>query len=320
MATDGIDRSFALGLHVPGTYYKIIDIEQCLLQPDTGNAILREVKQCMRHSGLPLYGIRSHTGFWRFLMLRHSVAHDEWMVNLVTASEHKAAVNRVADHLSSAFDRVTSIVNNITTRPAGIAVGEYERQLYGDPVIRDRIGPFEFEISANSFFQTNTRGAETLYDAVKTFARLSGKESVLDLYSGTGTIPIWLSASAREVLGIEVVDSALADAKENCRRHNIDNCRFLPGDIRKVLPTLDHKPDIAVVDPPRAGMHKDVVRQLVDMGSSRIVYVSCNPATMARDVALMTDTYRLAEVQPVDMFPHTYHIEAVARLERIHNG
>ncbi|MCK5417728.1 MAG: 23S rRNA (uracil(1939)-C(5))-methyltransferase RlmD, partial [Desulfobacterales bacterium] len=189
-----------------------------------------------------------------------------------------------------------------------------EITIAGDSAIIDKIGSFEFEISANSFFQTNTPGASKLYDTVKRYAELSGSETVLDLYSGTGTIPILLSDNAMEVIGLEMAPSAVADAKNNCRHNQVENCRFVPGDIRETLPTISYRPDVLIIDPPRVGMHKDVAKQVAAMLPERIVYVSCNPATLARDLVLLKEAYQVQEVQPVDLFPHTYHIESVARL------
>jgi 23S rRNA (uracil1939-C5)-methyltransferase len=211
---------------------------------------------------------------------------------------------------------VVSVINNITSRKAGVAIGEFERTLAGSDTISDKIGGFEFDISANSFFQTNSRGAEVLYNTVEKYAGLTGAETILDLYSGTGTIAIMLSGACKSVTGIEINASAVADAEKNCRKNGVSNCRFVQGDIRKCLPRIAQKPDLLIIDPPRAGMHKDVLGQVLELGVERIVYVSCNPATMARDVGLLQDLYRLVEVQPVDMFPHTYHIEAVAKLIR----
>ena len=310
------DVGFALGLHVPGTFHKVLDTRACLLQPEAGNRILATVREFMRGSDRPVYGLRTHVGFWRFLMLRHSVAHDRWMVNVVTANEARDAVRPLADLIMAGFPEVVSVVNNITARRSGVAIGEREIHLAGDPVLTDRIGAFSFEISANSFFQTNTRGARTLYDAVERCADLTGNETVVDLYSGTGTIAIWLAGQAREVIGLELADSAVADARKNCRTNGIDNCRFIAGDIKQTLGRIDRTPDLLVIDPPRVGMHKDVVRQVLELAPARIVYVSCNPATMARDLLELKTAYDLGEVQPVDMFPHTFHIESVAGLTR----
>ncbi len=317
MGGENADTSMALGLHVPGAFYKVLDIKACLLQPEPGNDILGDVRQYMKNSSAPVYGLHSHEGFWRFLMPRHSVGRDQWMVNIVTSTEDRGEVAPLAKFLMEKYPRIVSVVNNITASKAGIAVGEYEIHLAGERVLRDRIGPREFEISANSFFQTNTEGAEILYDTVKRFAGLTGRESVLDLYSGTGTIPIYLSDQASRIVGIEIVESAVKDARRNRELNGVDNCEFVLGDIRDSLSKMEVRPDAMIVDPPRDGLHKDVVKQVLAMGPGRIVYVSCNPSTLARDLALMKDDYRVLEVQPVDMFPHTFHIESVARLEKI---
>jgi 23S rRNA (uracil1939-C5)-methyltransferase len=249
-------------------------------------------------------------------MLRHSGADDRWMVNIVTAADNRDHLQPLVDSLTAGRPDIAAVVNNVTSRRAGIAQGEYEIHLAGEPFLMDRIGDFEFEISANSFFQTNTSGAERLYETVKGYAGLTGGERVLDLYSGTGAIAICLSPAAGEVTGIEIVESSVADAVKNCRRNRITNCRFLLGDIFDVMPRIFEVPDVLIIDPPRSGMHKKVVQQVLDMGAPSVVYVSCNPATLARDLGLMKEHYSVREVQPVDMFPHTYHIEAVARLEK----
>jgi len=316
MGQTDADTNFALGLHVPGTFHKVLDIEACLIQPRLGNDILNTARTCMKASEMPVYGLKSHEGFWRFFMLRHSAAYDQWMANIITSSDCRDAVYPLAERLAAEYPSIVSVVNNVTARKAGVAVGEFEVPLLGNTAIRDRIGPYEFEISANSFFQTNTRGARKLYDVVKAYAELSGDETVLDLYCGTGTIGIYLSDAASSVTGIEIVESAVADARENCRINGIENCSFMAGDIRELLSGVGKKPQVMVIDPPRVGMHKDVVGQVIEMGPPKIVYVSCNPATLARDLAMMVDYYQVAEVQPVDMFPHTYHIESVAKLIR----
>ena len=320
LGRDDADMGFGIGLHVPGTFHKVLDIRECLLQPALGNRILGDVRNYMKASGLPAYGLKSHEGFWRFLMLRHSSANDQWMVNVITAEENNAVVRPLAQQLMDRYPGIVSVVNNVTSRKAGVAAGEYEIPLSGSNVLRDRIGRFEFEISSNSFFQTNTSGAQRLYETVKNRAALTGGESLLDLYCGTGSIGIYLSGDVREVVGVELVESALADAENNCRINNVSNCRFVGGDIRDVLAGIGSRPDVLILDPPRVGMHKDVLNQILDMAPEKIVYVSCNPATFARDLALMQERYHIGAVQPVDMFPHTYHIEVVVRLERKSDG
>ncbi|MGD9215418.1 MAG: 23S rRNA (uracil(1939)-C(5))-methyltransferase RlmD [Desulfobacteraceae bacterium] len=314
MGCDDVDTGMALGLHVPGTFYKVLDIEACLLQPDLGNHILSDVRQYIKKSPRPVYGLRSHEGFWRFLVLRHSVAMDQWMVNIVTASEDMEQVRPLADQLMLTYKNIASVVNNITASKAGVAFGEKEIRLSGDAILTERIGEYEFEISANSFFQTNTLGAQHLYNVAAQYAELSGDEVVVDLYCGAGSIAIYIADKAKEVIGMEITESAVEDAERNCRRNGIRNCRFIGGDIRFTLPQLGVRPDAMIIDPPRAGMHKDVVKEVLSLAPERIVYVSCNPATMARDIALLKDLYDVVEVQPVDMFPHTFHIESVAKL------
>jgi 23S rRNA (uracil1939-C5)-methyltransferase len=317
LSSKDIPKNFALGLHVPGTFDKVLDTQACLLLPATGNQVLGDVRHYVKESGIPPYGLRSHKGFWRFLMLRHAAAPDEWMVNIVTSEEQRTWVQPLADILYRKYENVTAVVNNINSRKAGIAVGQSELPLVGKPFISDRVGEFEFEISANSFFQTNTAMAGRLYEVVKAYARLTGKETVVDLYSGTGTIPIFLSDGAKKIIGVEISEAATRDAQKNCQKNRIQNCGFVCKDIKEGLKEITDRPDVVVIDPPRAGMHKDVTRLVGELSCDRIVYLSCNPATLARDLALLKEAYRLEEVQPIDMFPHTYHIESVARLEKI---
>ena len=312
-----VKKDFGVGLHVPGTFFKVFDTKRCLLQPDLGNHLLDEVRQYAISSGLPAYGLHSHQGFWRFLMLRHSVAQDRWMINMVTAADQPSVLKPLAERLIKEYPEVSAVILNVTTRKAGIATGEFERPLAGASSLTDSIGAFSFEISANSFFQTNTSGAAKLYKTVKRYAQLTGTETVVDLYSGTGTIPILLSEAAQTIIGLELAPSAIADAQRNCRINGVSNCRFVAGDIRDTLPSITQRPDVLIIDPPRAGMHKDVVKQVLALLPERIVYVSCNPSTLARDLGLLNEAYQVLEVQPVDLFPHTYHIESVAKLSRI---
>ncbi len=309
-----IKKDFGIGLHVPGTFDKVIDIKQCEIMPNMGNQILEDVRAFIKTSGLSAYHLRSHEGFWRFLMLRHAVATDTWMVNIVTTQKNMDAVDSLAQLLVKKYPNIGSVMNNITDSKSGVSLGKEEICLYGKDFIQEKLGPFIFNISANSFFQTNTKACEKLYTKVSQYAALKGDEIVIDLYSGTGTIPIWLSGQAKKIYGIEIVKSAVVDAKINAKLNNIDNCEFLEGDIKDVLPGLKQTPDVMIIDPPRVGMHKDVVGQVLALGPEKIVYVSCNPATLARDLEMLDSNYKVMEVTPVDMFPHTYHIESVALL------
>ncbi len=311
---NSVNENFALGLHVPGTFNKVIDMDSCLLQNKTGDLIMREVKNCVKESGLPVYNLKTHEGFWRFLTLRHSEAFDEWMVNIVTSASRLDVLKPIAQKLHDKFDNIKTVVNNVSAKKAATAVGEQEIIITGEGYINEMIGPYTFRISPNSFFQTNTSGAEKLYNQVREYAELEPGEKVLDLFCGTGTIPIYLSGDASEVLGMEIVESAVADAKLNCSLNRVENCNFILGDIRYTIEGISFNPDVLIVDPPRTGIHKDILKTIMEMGVKKMVYVSCNPATMARDLGEMSGKYRVVEIQPVDMFPHTYHIEAVAKI------
>jgi 23S rRNA (uracil1939-C5)-methyltransferase len=315
LADETIKKGFGIGLHVPGTFDKVIDIKQCEIMPAMGNQILEDVRAFIKESGLDAYHLRSHEGFWRFLMLRHSVALDAWMVNIVTRDQNIEVVSKLGKMLAEKYPNIHSILNNITDSKSGVANDKLEILIHGKNYITEKLGDFNFKISANSFFQTNTRTCQKLYAKVAEYADLTGQETVLDLYSGTGTIPIWLSSNAKMVYGIEIVSSAVIDAKQNAQLNGIENCEFLEGDIKDVLPGLSHTPEVMIIDPPRVGMHKDVVAQVLKISPGKIVYVSCNPATLARDLEMLAHRYEVLEITPVDMFPHTYHIESVALLK-----
>ncbi len=316
LADETIKKGFGIGLHVPGTFDKVIDIKQCEIMPAMGNQILEDVRRFITESGLASYDLKSHEGFWRFLMLRHSVAHDQWMVNIVTRDKNIEVVSELGRQLAEKYSNIKSILNNITNSKSGVAIDKEEILIHGEDHITEKLGDFSFKISANSFFQTNTRACQKLYAKVAEYAGLTGRETVLDLYSGTGTIPLWLSRNAKMVYGIEIVTSAVIDAKKNAQLNGIENCEFFEGDIKDVLPKLTHTPDVIIIDPPRVGMHKEVVSQVLNIHAEKIVYVSCNPATLARDLEMLAVRYEVLEITPVDMFPHTYHIESVALLKR----
>jgi 23S rRNA (uracil1939-C5)-methyltransferase len=313
---DSWNTSVALGLHVPGTFDRVIDIEGCLLQEDRGNEILREVKGFVRKSGVPVYGLKSHQGFWRYLVLRHSHHFNEWMVNIVTSEEGQGPVQGLASMLRDRFSEIASIVNTINTRKGGTAVGDRESTLIGNGYMRDKLGPYTFQVSTHSFLQTNPHLSGRLYQVVKEFASLSGKETVVDLYCGIGTVSSFLASGASRIVGFDSSESAIADAVRNCEMNGLVNCEFLCGDVKLLLCRADSKPDVLITDPPRTGMHKEVIGHILHLLPDRIIYVSCNPTTMARDIALLKEFYEVEKIQPIDLFPNTYHIEAVARLER----
>ena len=313
-----VDKSFALGLHMTGRYDKILDINNCHLQPEIGNRILscsREV--CLQNPQLRPYDSKTHIGFLRFLMLRFGFNTNDLMVNIVTSYNDINKLSPLIDALLKNFPEITSMVNNVNTRKADVAFGEYETLLYGDPFIREKLGKLTFEISANSFFQTNTKQGEALYNEVLKLIGLTGKEIVYDLYCGTGTIGLYVADKAKEVYGFEVIRSALDDAEKNADLNDIQNVQFLKANLDTFfksgqLPRRIPKPDVIIVDPPRAGMHPDMAQYLPKLKAEKIIYVSCNPTTQARDAKILCEKgYKLKNSVMVDMFPHTPHIENI---------
>ncbi len=318
LGDDRISRYFALGLHVPGTFDKILHIDQCLLQNETANEILRYISDYAQKNNLEPYGIRSHEGYLRFLVLRTSHYNDKILVNIVTAYDEQSLLQPLADELMERFGVIAGVVNTINERLAQVAFGQKEILLAGVSSIQEKLGGYLFHISANSFFQTNTAQAEKLYGIVLEYAGLEKRRTVWDLYSGTGTIGLFLAREAENVIGFELIESAVRDAVKNAAVHGIENIQFIQGDILEHIRTEREKPDVIVTDPPRAGMHEKITRQIAAIRPERIVYVSCNPTTLARDLAILAPYYDIRAVQPVDMFPQTYHIETVVKLEKKH--
>ncbi len=312
-----IKKDFALGLHVPRYFDRIVDIEKCWIQPEMMNEILRFSKAFFRDSGVPVYHQREHHGVLRHLVLRKSFAAGKLMINLVTSRTIDDVMTKYVEKLTTEFPFVSSIYNTINSGVAQVATGEEQYLIHGEAVLVEQLEKFKFEISPNSFFQTNSIQGENLYKVVRKFADVADK-NIWDLYCGTGSIGIFVAENARKITGFEIVESAVKDAYRNAELNGIKNCEFVAGDLRfNLRKYAEDPPDVIICDPPRAGMHKDVVKTLMEVAPPQIVYVSCNPATMARDLAELTQIYHIAEVQPVDMFPHTYHIESVARLEKI---
>ncbi len=311
-----LDMGFALGLHAPGAFDRIIQVDYCWLQSDAMNRILQFATDYFRRTNLPVYHLKTHEGLLRFLVLRESAARSEIMVNVVTSRPSEEVLSEFAARLCQQFPEVASVVNGVNERRAQIAYSDQVHILSGKPFIQEQLEDCVFNISPNSFFQTNSYQAVQLYRLVRELADAKGAR-VWDLYSGTGSIAIFLARRAREVVGFELVESAVLDARENARLNGTDNCRFVAGDLKDTLKAhLQEPPDIVVCDPPRAGMHDQVIRMILKAAPGRIVYVSCNPTTLARDLAHFNGRYRILLVQPVDMFPHTYHVETVVKLER----
>ncbi|MEK7700470.1 MAG: 23S rRNA (uracil(1939)-C(5))-methyltransferase RlmD, partial [candidate division NC10 bacterium] len=309
-----------IGLHQADRYDVVLDVERCLLQSDTMNRLLDELRRETRVRALSVYDQSTGEGLLRFVSLREGRRTGEAMVNIVATTPDVEGLGPLAERLARRVPATASVVLNVNAKKASVAVGTEEHLLLGRDHIRESLGGLAFQVSAGSFFQTNTAQAERLFAVVAEACALDGGETVMDLYSGTGAISLLLARRARWVYGIEVAAAAVADAVRNARQNGIDNCTFVAGEVRHALPTLMRdgvRADVVVADPPRAGFHPKALLALAALGPARLVYVSCNPATLARDLAdLVRQGYRLEWVQPVDMFPQTPHIEAVARLRR----
>jgi 23S rRNA (uracil1939-C5)-methyltransferase len=309
-----------IGLHAAERYDVVLDIDRCLLQSDSMNTLLDEFRRQVVTRALSVYDPQTEHGLLRFVMMREGRQTGEGMVNVVAAAPDVETLAPVADALRVRVPTVASVVLNVNAKKASVAVGSEEHLLAGRDHIRETLGPVTFQVSANSFFQTNTFQAERLFALVQDACELDGSGTLFDLYAGTGAISLLLARRVRAVYGIELAAAAVADAIRNARANGIDNCTFLAGEVRHVLPELVRQgitASVVVADPPRAGFHPKALSALAAMAPTRIVYVSCNPSTLARDVGdLAHHGYRLEWVQPVDMFPQTPHIEAVARLRR----
>lgn len=314
------DALFA-GLHVPGVYDKVIDIDECFLQSPESNAILNHSRDFFLKKNIPAYTTSDHTGFLRNLVIRQTGNTGQLMVNLVTAGENSELMREYSVYIRELVPKITTIVNNIHTGKASVAVGEYEIVVFGPGYIEDEIGHCRFRISSNSFFQTNTKQAERLYAIAREFAGIKKSDVVYDLYCGAGTISLYVAGDAKEVYGFEASSSAIKDAAVNQQINKNSNTRFFESNLYKsFLPEVAEnnlaKPDILITDPPRNGMHTNTVEDILKLRPGRIVYISCNPATQVRDIKLLKEGgYKLEKIQPVDMFPHTYHIENVALLK-----
>jgi len=311
---------FALGLHVRGLFDKVFNIDKCFIQSAQTSAILKEVRKWAVQSGFPAYSIRTHEGFWRFLVIRESKHTGQTLVHIITSGDPSGfqSVDRLSDRLRSEFPSITTIIHSANDKKSQVAVGDSSRILFGPGSIEERLGTLRFQVSAHSFFQTNTLGTERLYETISRLGGFTGFEKVWDLYCGTGSIGLYIASRVESVIGIELVEEAVHDALENCRINDIHNCSFLSGDLKDVIGKASRmgRPDVVIVDPPRAGMHPKVVKALLEHLPARIIAVSCNPASLARDAALLLGAYEIKEVQPIDLFPHTPHLECVVRFDR----
>ncbi len=306
-----------LGFHVGRFFDKVLDIEHCYLQRDPSNSIRNFIRSYAREHDFEFFDIRENRGFIRNMFVRTNEAGDVMLI-VCFFREDREKREGLLDAVAEAFPQISSLYYVINTK-LNDSIGDQECLLYkGDEVLIEKMEGLSFRIGPKSFFQTNTPQAIKLYSVARKFAALSGKETVYDLYTGTGTIAQFVSSEAAKVIGIEYVPEAIEDAKINAAMNGITNCSFFAGDMKDILTgdfIAEHgKPDVIILDPPRAGIHPDVAEVILDAEAERLVYVSCNPASQARDMAILSSKYEITAVQPVDMFPHTHHVETVCAL------
>jgi 23S rRNA (uracil1939-C5)-methyltransferase len=312
----------SLGFHVPRLFDKIININTCHLMAEPTNAIKNTIRAFAKQQGYVFYDVRNHTGWLRTLIIRVTTT-GQTMVNICFGYEDKEQRIKLLDHLLQEVPGITTILYTINQKKND-SLHDLGPQVYmGKGFAMEKLEDFEFKIGPKSFFQTNTRQAEKLYQVTRDFAELSGNETVYDLYCGTGSIGIFLSKLAKKIIGVEVIAEAIDDAKENASLNGIEHAHFFSGDV---IAVCDHaffeqhgRPDVIITDPPRAGMHEKLVKKIMEIEAPIVVYVSCNPATQARDLQLLDEKYKVTKIQPVDMFPHTHHIENVVQLKLKNN-
>ncbi|MBR6247696.1 MAG: 23S rRNA (uracil(1939)-C(5))-methyltransferase RlmD [Muribaculaceae bacterium] len=308
----------AAGFHIPGAFDKVLDIKRCWLQDDLSNEIRLFVRQHAIDMGYSFYDIRNNAGFLRMMMVRIA-STGEVMLVVVFGEDNKVAVNEMMTAIKERFPQITSLMYVINLKVNDSLADQDIILFAGRDYIEEAMENLRFRVGPKSFYQTNSLQAYELYKVVRRMAALTGNEMVYDLYTGTGTIANFVAHQARQVVGIEYVPEAIEDAKLNSRVNGIENTEFIAGDMKDVLTddfVAHHgRPEVMIVDPPRAGMHEDVVKVILNAEPQRIVYVSCNPATQARDLSMLDTKYRITEIQPVDMFPHTHHVENVVSLQ-----
>ena len=308
-----------LGFHKPGQFDKVLDVEKCHLQPDLSNRIRLKVKEIALQENIPFYNLREHKGFLRNLIIRNS-NDNEWMVILQVSDENKEWIKKILKGLSDSYPEITSCYYLVNSK-GNESYNDLEAiHFSGKKHIIQKMEDLEFRISPKSFYQTNSEQAYELYKLVREFADFKKEDLVYDLYTGTGTIANFIARGVKKVVGLEYVSEAIEDAKINSEINNISNTGFQEGDIARIFNenfVEEHgSPDVIIADPPRAGMHKDVIASILNTNARRIIYVSCNPATQARDIELLQDKYQLIKSQAIDMFPHTHHIENIVVLDR----
>jgi len=315
-------KNFALGFHIPKIYDKILDINACWLQSELSNKALNFTRKFFLEKNVTAYSTKTHDGFLRNLVIKQSGKTKDLMVNLVTSEENPDLLNQYSLALRQNLPEVTTIVNNINKKLSQVAYGDYEVVYHGSGFIYDFIGEYKFRISANSFFQTNTVQAKNLYNCIVAFAEFKRGDIVYDLFSGAGTISLFISKLVQSVFAFESAETSIADAKTNTDINSVGNVLHFNSDLNKSILNFistkkTPKPNVIITDPPRNGMHQNTIDDILALLPEKIIYVSCNPATQARDIKLLCENkYDLIKIKPFDMFPHTFHIENVALLKR----
>lgn len=308
----------AAGFHAKGFWDKIVDIQTCHLQAEPTNQIRQAIKALAIQNEWSFYNLRQQHGFLRTMQVRLCET-GEWMANIVVGEDDSEKIEQLMQHVLSKFPNITSLLYTINTK-RNDSLHDLEPITYhGKGYVIEKLEDFQFKIGPKSFFQTNTRQGEALYKITREFAELTGNQTLYDLYCGTGSIGIFCSQEAGKIIGVEMIEAAIEDAKENATMNNLTKTHFYAGDVIKVCDddffTRHGRPDVIITDPPRAGMHEKLVQKINEMAAPTVVYVSCNPATQARDLALLDEKYAVTKIQPVDMFPHTLHIENVVQLK-----
>jgi len=309
-----------VGFHIPKFFDKVLDINQCMLQADPSNPLRLAVKHFALTHDLTFYDLRKQTGDLRNMIIRTTIK-GELMVIIVFANEYRPEYEELLLHVKNVFPQISSLMYVINTKRNDTIFDLPVHLFYGNDFITEQFGNLKFRIGPKSFFQTNSYQAEKLYSATKQLAQFKGDELLYDLYCGIGSISLFMADRVKKVIGIEILKEAIDDAKRNAEMNGITNCDFFAGDVLDVVNAdfvlQNGKPDVVIIDPPRAGLHPKIPKKLIEMNPEKIIYVSCNPVTQARDLQLLTSNYSIEVVQPVDMFPHTQHVENIAVLKKL---
>lgn len=317
------DKNFALGFHMPGFIDKVLDINNCSLQSEISNKILNLTRDFFKERSETIYTTKTHSGYLRYLVIRKSSFTEDLMVNLITHNENKSLISEYAKTLKKEVPEITTFVNSISTAKSQVAKADYFNKIFGNGFINEKIGKYSFKITPFSFFQTNSIQVKALFDTVVKLAGFNKEDKILDLYCGTGAISIYVSEFVKNILGAELSEESIKMAKENAESNNVRNCEFISSDVKEFLAeSLSahegnlNSCDTVIIDPPRSGIHPKSADYILTLEPKKIIYVSCNPSTQARDIKLLKEKYKITAMQPVDMFPHTFHIENVARLDK----